>query len=81
MPHYHFNVLDGTSYIDDSGTELASMEEAKREALRYIGKMLADSGMRSSFDREWRVEVTDHQGLVLFRLDASMMDAPTITMV
>ena len=74
MPRYHFNVLDGTSYIDKAGIELAGIDDAKREARRYAGNMLADSAMRSSPDREWQVEVTDHKGLTLFRLGVSMMD-------
>ena len=76
MPRYHFHVLDGTSYIDDAGTELASIEEAKREARRYAGNLLADSAMRSSPDHEWRVEVADNLGDVLFRLAVSMTDVP-----
>ena len=58
MPRYHFNVLDNTSYIDDAGTELASIDEAKREARRYAENMLADSAKVSTPDHEWRVGVT-----------------------
>ena len=76
MPRYHFNVLDRTTYIDEIGTDLASIDDAKREARRYAGNLLADSAMRSSPDREWRVEVTDHQGSALFCLGVSMTDAP-----
>ncbi len=75
MPRYHFNVLDGTAYIDKTGIELASIDDAKREARRYAGTMLADSASFQS-RREWRVEVTDHQGLALFRLGVSMTDMP-----
>ena len=80
MPHFHFNVLDGSAYIDESGIELASVDHAKREARRYAGNMLADSAGVSTPDREWTVEVTDQQGLVLFRLDISMMDTPPLEM-
>ena len=70
MPRYHFNVLDGTAYIDKTGIELASIADAKR------GAMLADSAQVSTPDREWRVEVTDHKGLALFSLGVSMSDTP-----
>ncbi len=76
MPHYHFNVLDGTTYIDNIGVELATIDDAKREARRYAGTMLADSAKVSTPDHEWRVEVTDHKGLTLFRLGVSMTDEP-----
>ncbi len=74
MPRYHFNVLDGTSYIDKTGIELAGVDDAKREARRYAGMMLVESAQVSTPDREWSVEVTDHKGLTLFRLGVSMMD-------
>ena len=76
MPRYHFNVLDGTAYIDRTGIELAGTDDAKREARRYAGNMLADSAGVSTPDREWNVEVTDSQGLALFRLGVSMTDMP-----
>ena len=76
MPRYHFNVLDGTAYIDKTGTELSSIDDAKREARRYAGTMLAESAQLSTPDREWNVEVTDSQGLALFRLGVSMTDMP-----
>ena len=76
MPRFHFNVLDGTAFIDKTGVELASLNEAKREAMRYAGAMLADSAGVSRPDREWRVEVVDAQGLMLFRLAISMVDPP-----
>ena len=74
MPRYHFNVLDGTAYIDDAGIELAGIDDAKREARRYAGTMLADSAMLSSPYQKWQVEVTDHNGLALFRLGVSITD-------
>ena len=75
MPRYHFNVLDGTAYIDDTGIDLAGIDDAKREARRYAGTMLTDSAKLFTPDHQWRVEVTDHKGLALFRLGVSMMDA------
>ncbi len=74
VPRCHFNVLDGTAYIDETGVELAGIDEAKREARRYAGTMLAESAKVSTPDREWSVEVTDHKGLGLFRLGVSMID-------
>ncbi len=76
MPRYHFNVLDGTAYIDEAGIELAGVDDAKREARRYAGMVLAESTQVSTPDREWSVEVTDHEGLALFRLSVWMTDSP-----
>ncbi len=76
MPRYHFNVLDGTAYMDETGIELAGIDDAKREARRYAGMMLAESAQASTPDREWSVEVVDHEGLALFRLSVWISATP-----
>ena len=79
MPRYHFNVLDGVAEYDETGTEMAGIADAKREARRYAGRMLADSALIANPDNEWRIEVTDHRGVILFSLGVTMLDAPNMT--
>ena len=45
MPRYHFNVLDGVAEYDETGTEMAGIADAKREARRYADSMLSDSAL------------------------------------
>jgi hypothetical protein len=76
MPRFHFNVLSDPEDLDVDGTEFPNVTAAKREARLYAGRILSDSALVSDPDNEWRIEVTDPTGLVLFRLDITMMDAP-----
>ncbi len=76
MPRFHFNILGDPDDLDLDGTDFPSVVAAKREARLYAGRILSDSALASSPDDEWRIEVTDSTGLVLFRLDITMMDAP-----
>ncbi len=78
MPRYYFNVFDGVADYDEIGTEMAGIADAKREARRYAGSMLSDSALIANPDNEWRIEVTDHRGLILFSLGVTMLDAPNI---
>jgi hypothetical protein len=78
VPRYHFNVLDGVSEYDEAGTEMSGIAEAKREARRYAAGMLADSALIHNPDDEWRIEVTDHHGLILFSLEIMMLDTPIV---
>ncbi len=78
MPRYHFNVLDGVVEYDETGTEMARIADAKRGARRYAGRVLADSALIAKPDNEWRIELTDHRGLILFCLGVTMLDAPNI---
>ncbi len=38
MPRYLFNVFDGYSDFDDTGTELSDIHDAKTQAVRLSGE-------------------------------------------
>lgn len=68
MPRYHFNVYDGRNITDDVGTELPDATFARREAIRYSGALLEDDADSLPVGEDWRMEVTDDAGLILFSL-------------
>lgn len=79
MPRFHFNVYDGVTILDAEGVELASLDEACTEAIALAGQMLKDYPERVRSDEEWRIEVTDSTGLLLFRLDFTVAASPAVT--
>ena len=78
MPRFHFNVYDGIELLDDKGVELPDTNFARREAIRYAGTLLEDGAAKDSLGDEWRMEVTDHTGLVMFRLDFHVSESPAV---
>lgn len=78
MPRYFFNVEDGRSFPDQSGTELSSIEAARRQALRYAGELLRDAPETFWSGEDWRMIVTDNRGLALFYLVFAGIDAPAL---
>lgn len=76
MPLFHFNVLDGVSDIDHEGTELPDVDAAWREARLLAGDIIKDESEWQKLGDEWRIEVTDHAGLILFRIDVAAMRSP-----
>lgn len=68
MPRYHFNVYDGSDSLDQDGTELPSWQSARLEAIRLAGEILKDEADRIAVSEDWRIEVTDDTGLVLFHM-------------
>lgn len=76
MPLFHFNLRDGAYYPDRDGTELPDLRTARVEAVKLAGQLLLDRPEEFWEGKEWQVEVTDHSGLVLFRLDFTATDAP-----
>lgn len=81
MPRFHFNVYDGISEPDRKGTDLPDWEEARTQAIRLAGSILKDDTRRFAFGETWRMEVTDETGLVLFRLDFSVVESPAMLYV
>jgi hypothetical protein len=68
MPRYYFHTQTTTRRTDETGFELASPIEARRQAIQTSGEMLRDSPEGFWGSRPWSVSVTDDQGLILWEL-------------
>ena len=79
MPRFHFNVFDGVTYIDKEGSEFPNWEEARLEAISVAGAFIKDQSKRVALGEDWHMEVTDEVGLILFRLDFHVVEAPAIS--
>lgn len=73
---YHFNMHDGRSYPDTLGTDCSTLEIARVEAVRRIGKLLAEEAARFWTGDEWTMDVTDADGLTLFSLMFMAANSP-----
>lgn len=78
MPRYYFHIHDGRSIIDRDGMELPDVAQARRMAIRLTGQFFEDEAELVSLGEEWRMEVTDGQGLILFRLDFVVTSAAAV---
>ena len=77
MPLYFFNVIDGYSELDDTGTELPDTYTAQTEAVRLSGEIIRDMGAQFWAGTEWRLEVTDERCKILFVLRFSAEELPS----
>ena len=71
MPRYFFNIIDGYSLVDEEGTELPDIYAAQAMAIRTSGEVLRDMGAKFWNDTEWKLEVLDEHGEILFVLHFS----------
>ena len=78
VPRFFFNVYDGISSPDDTGTELADWREARIEAIRLAGAIFTDEAKQIALGEDWHIEVTDERRLVLFRLDLVSNTSPAV---
>ena len=68
MPRYFFHVTDGYSARDTEGTELPDIYAAQDQAIRTSGEILRDMGGKFWDGTDWKLEVADEHGQVLFVL-------------
>lgn len=78
MPRFHFNICDGICTLDSEGTELPDWQAARLEAIRRAADVLSREADRIALGEDWRIEVTDHTGLVLFQMSFLMIEAPVL---
>ena len=78
MPRFHFNVHDGVSQLDKKGTVLPDWEAARIEAICLAGHILQNEAKRIALGEDWRIEVTDHTGLILFQMTFQVVEAPVL---
>jgi len=74
MPRYFFHVIDGREIIDNQGSELASLKEARVEAIQLAGAILRDEGDKFWNGEEWHMDVTDASGQSVLKLHFSADD-------
>ena len=74
MPRYFFHVIDGREIIDNQGSELAGLKEARVEAIQLAGAILRDEGDTFWNGQEWHMDVTDASGQSVLKLRFSAED-------
>ena len=79
MPRYYFNIYDGVSTPDDTGTELANWQEARIQAIKFAGAIIKDEAERIAQGDDWHLEVTDERQLILFRFNFLSLEAAALS--
>lgn len=78
MPRYFFHVHDGKSIPDHKGVELPDWDAARLHAITVAGRIVADEPQRLGLGEDWTMEVSDENGLVLFKLDFHITASPAV---
>lgn len=70
MPRYYFDLADGVSDIDHDGVDLVSDDQARIEAVKYLGALLVDDPELIGRDHPCIVDVRSDQRETLFAIRA-----------
>jgi hypothetical protein len=76
VPRFFFHHTDGVFDPDDEGTELADLATARIEAIRYAAETIKDRPEEVWTGRNFRVEVSDEEGMLLCTVVILGFDAP-----
>lgn len=77
MPRFQFQVRNESHVWLAEVVELAGADEARVEAARRVGDLLSKCAAKLMSDEEWRMDVTDDAGSVLFVIHIPAMTAAT----
>ena len=71
VPKFFFHIYDSVQLIDERGTDLPSLDAARRHAVTYAAFLLNDHPDEVWSGDKWSMEVTDAAGFQFFRIDLS----------
>ena len=74
MPRFYFHIHDGVDLRDDVGTELPGRDAIRSHSLRLAGECIRHLQDNFWGHCEWRLDVTDEQGVNVLTLRFSGED-------
>jgi hypothetical protein len=80
VPRFYFHTNHPSESVaqDDEGFEFPTVHEAKCEAVKFAGQLLADAAEHFWDEGDFELTVTDDTGLVLFAMRVVGIEAPAI---
>jgi hypothetical protein len=74
MPTYYLNVRTPSHIAASLEVEHDDLTALRNEMARFVGELLRDHAALIWADQDWRVDVTDHVGLILYVLEIAASD-------
>jgi DNA-binding transcriptional regulator/RsmH inhibitor MraZ len=66
MPQYNIELRTQHRVWETLAIEMETMTDARIEVARFVGELLKDHAREVWTDEDWRVDVTDEAGMILF---------------
>jgi hypothetical protein len=76
MPRYFFSTGGGEREVDEEGLDLRDHAAARVAAIKHAGTIMENEPDVLWDGRDFRVEVADDRGLLLFTIIALAVNAP-----
>lgn len=66
MERYHIELRAADRVWETLDVEMADLDALRIEMARFVGELLRDHASQVWKDQDWRVDVTDETGLILY---------------
>lgn len=71
VPQFHLELRTADQVWETLAVEKSDIEGLRIEMARFVGELLKDHAGKIWADRDWRVDVTDEAGLILYVMHIS----------
>lgn len=71
MAKYHIELRTENTVWDTLDVERENLTELRIELARFVGELLKEHAQQIWIDEDWRVDVTDESGLILYVMHIS----------
>lgn len=75
MPLYHIELRTADRVWDTIDVERDDQTALRIEVARFVGELLKDHADKIWVDADWRVDVTDHRGTILYVMHLAVTNA------
>ena len=76
MAQYNIELRTESHVAETLKVEMEDLTALRLEVARFVGEMLKDHAGQVWADQDWRVDVTDDKGLILYIMQIQAMCAP-----
>ena len=76
MAKYHIQLRTESMVSGALEVEREDLTALRIELARFVGELLKDHALQIWIDEDWRVDVTDDAGLILFVMQISATNTP-----
>lgn len=76
MPSYNIELRTESHVATTVHVETDDLSSLRIEMAKFVGELLRDHAQQIWADQDWRVDVTDETGLILFVMTISASNTP-----
>jgi hypothetical protein len=81
MPLYHIELRTAGQVWETLDVQRDDVPALRIEMARFVGELLKDHALKVWEDQDWRVDVTDEKGLILYVMHIGATDTAATMML